>query len=74
MKTIGDTITIKELDRYRIPCATLQAMHAAAQMANIDQAMHDNQTELEVNQPIEALVEDGAEEPIPVQKDSCQQH
>ena len=43
-------------------------------MANIDQAMHDNQTDLEVNQPIEALVEEGAEEPIPVQKDSCQQH
>ena len=41
MKVIGDTITIKELDKFRIPCATLQAMQAATQMANIDQAMHD---------------------------------
>ena len=74
MRIIGDQITLKELDKFRIPCATVQAMHAASQMTNLDLAKHDEQESLEVYQPTEVLVEEGAEEPNPVKKDSCQQH
>ena len=72
MKIIGDQITMKELDKYRIPCATVQAMTAATQMANLDQAKHDQLERLEVSQSSELLFEEGAEEPLPVARDSCQ--
>ena len=49
-------------------------MQAAGQLTNLDQSKHDVLQGIEVSQPIEVLIEDGAEEPVPVQKDSCQQH
>ena len=71
MKLIGDQITIRELDKYRIPCATVQAMTAATQMANLDQAKHDQREPLEVNQTTELMILEAAEEPLPVKRDSC---
>ena len=47
-------------------------MQAAGQLTNLDQSKHDVLQGIEVNQPTEVLIEDGAEEPLPVQKDSCQ--
>ena len=74
MKIIGDQITMIELDKFRIPCATFQALSATSQLANLELARHDVLDHLETSQPPEVLEEEGAEEPIPVKKDSCQQH
>ena len=72
MKLIGDQVTIIELDKFRIPCATFQAMSASSQLTNLELAQHDVLGDLEINQPDEVLAEEGAEEPVPTKRDSCQ--